>query len=55
MVDFQFYVCSKLNDLRYYCYENFNYYYRRYIKTNVDIIYFNYIYPIKTRNNYIRI
>ena len=55
MVDFKFYVYSKWNDLRYYLCENFNYYYRCYIKIKINILYYNYIYPIKTRNNYIRI
>lgn len=51
MVDFEFYVCSKWNDFIFSCSENFNYYYRCYIKTKIDIIYFNYIYPYKYRHN----
>lgn len=51
MVDFKYYIYSKLCDLNYYCCENFNYYYRCYIKTKIDIIYFNYIYPYKYRHN----
>ncbi len=53
MVDFKYYIYSKLCDLKYYCYENFNYYYRCYIRTKIDIIYFNYIYPYKYRHNII--
>ena len=53
MVDFKYYIYSKLCDLKYYCSENFNYYYRRYVKTKIDIIYFDYIYPIQDRHNII--
>lgn len=51
MVDLKYYVYSKLSDLNYYCYENFNYYYRRYVKSKADTIYFNYIYRYKYRNH----
>ena len=37
MVDLKYYIYSKLSDLNYYCYENFNYYCRRYVKTKIDI------------------
>ena len=54
MVDFKFYICSKWNDFKFSCCENFNYYYRCYIKTYIDTIYFNYIYPIEYRHNCIK-
>ena len=55
MVDLKYYVCLKLCDLNYYCCENFNYYYRRYVKSKADTIYFNYIYPYRYRHNCVRL
>lgn len=55
MVDLKYYIYSKLCDLNYYCCENFNYYYRRYVKTKIDIIYFDYIYPYRYRDNIVAI
>ena len=54
MVDLKFYLCLKYDDLKYYCNQTYDYYYKHYIKTYVEVIYFNYIYPIQYRNNCIR-